>query len=90
MCSCASRSCRTAVTSRQPHVQARQNAYALRDWLRASVPHLAGLNVEYGIVFPNTTERRGDLPPEVKPAHFMTSAFLDDPADAIDHLMCLR
>jgi Nuclease-related domain len=74
----------------QPHVQARDNAYALRDWLRAAVPELSGLKVEYGVVFPNTTDRRGDLPPELKPVQFMTSTFLDDPADAIDRLMCLR
>jgi hypothetical protein len=74
----------------QPHVQARDNAYALRDWLRAAAPELAQLKVEYGVVFPNTTDRRGDLPPELKPEQFMTSSFLDDPADAVALLMCLR
>ena len=37
-------------------------------------------------MFPNTTDRRGDLPPELQPAQFMTGTFLDDPADAIDRL----
>jgi hypothetical protein len=74
----------------QPHVQARHNAYALRDWLRDAAPELADLRVEYGVIFPNTTDRRGDLPPELQPAQFMTSTFLDDPVDAVDRLMCLR
>ena len=74
----------------QPHVQARGNAYALRALLRATVPALEELQVEYAVVFPNTVERRGELPPEVKNEQFMTSTFFDDPADAVDRLMCLR
>ena len=41
-------------------------------------------------MFPNTVDRRGELPPEIKPEQFMTSTFFDDPADAVDRLMCLR
>ena len=74
----------------QPHVQARANAYALRDLLREADPTLATLRVEYATVFPNTVDRRGELPPEIKPEQFMTSTFFDDPADAIDRLLCLR
>ena len=39
---------------------------------------------------PEHTSRRGDLPPDLKPEQFMTSTFVDDPADAIDRLMRLR
>jgi hypothetical protein len=40
--------------------------------LRAAAPALAEVRVEHGVVFPNTTDRRGDLSPELKPEQFMT------------------
>jgi hypothetical protein len=36
----------------QPHVQSRDNAYALRDWLRETTPELSQLKVEYGLSSP--------------------------------------
>ncbi len=65
----------------QPHVQARKNAYALRDLLRAASPALKHLRVEYGIVLPNTGSLRGRLPPDLLATQVMTGAFFDDPAD---------
>ena len=77
-------------TSRCSHMSRRGRTPTCCGTGCGAAPELAGLRVEYGVVFPNTTDRRGDLPPELQPAQFMTSTFLDDPADAVDRLMCLR
>ena len=74
----------------QPLQQASGNAYALRDRLRAIGPELSNLYVEYGVAFPNALEVTGQLPPSVKATQILTSRSLEDPQDAIEHLISAR
>ena len=55
----------------QPLTQAKNNAYELRARLRAAHPSLERVNVEYGVVFPNTKELVGHLPPDADRAQFL-------------------
>ena len=78
------------VLSPQPMAQARGNAYALRDRLRAQGGDLSHLDVEYGVVLPNTTAVEGVLPTDVGPAQVLLAGDLDDPQDAIEALAQVR
>ena len=74
----------------QPLTQAKHNAYELRAKLRAAHPSLERVNVEYGVVFPNTKELVGHLPPDADRAQFLLAGDLEDPMGALDRLMTLR
>ena len=74
----------------QPLTQAKNNAYELRARLRAAHPSLERVNVEYGVVFPNTKELIGHLPPDADRAQFLLAGDLEDPMSALDRLMTLR
>ena len=62
----------------QPLDQARTNAYALRDLIRAELPDLQHLRVEYGVALPNTSAIEGRLPPGVDEVQVATAPRLDD------------
>ncbi len=74
----------------QPLAQARDNAYELRDLLRATHPSLRKMQVAYGVIFPNAGELRGTLPPDVDRSQILVAADLEDPLDAVDRLTSLR
>ena len=74
----------------QPLTQAKNNAYELRALLRAAHPSLERVNVEYGVVFPNTNELVGHLPPDADRAQFLLASDMEDPMGALDQLMTLR
>lgn len=74
----------------QPLDQARSNAYALRALIRAEVPSLARIEVEYGVALPNSTAVDGRLPPGVSNVQVLTAASFEDVTDAIEQLACER
>ncbi|MFZ6005811.1 MAG: NERD domain-containing protein [Actinomycetota bacterium] len=74
----------------QPMQQARANAYALRDTLRAMGGELSRLDVEYGVALPNTVELDGLLPPDVAVVQLLTASSLEEPQDAIEALVSDR
>jgi phosphate starvation-inducible protein PhoH len=74
----------------QPLAQARNNAYELRELLRATHPTLRKMQVAYGVIFPNAGELRGTLPPDVDRAQILVASDLEDPLDAVDRLTALR
>ena len=74
----------------QPFEQARNNAYAIRDHLRAAHADLYNLQVEYAVAFPNAGVISGDLPPEVHSVQIFTSSHVDDIRTAVDDLMSRR
>ena len=73
----------------QPHVQAHQNAYALRNWLRAAVPELGRGEGGVRDRFPEHRRPAPRPPPGAEAAAVHDETFLDDRADAVDHLMCM-
>jgi NAD(P)-dependent dehydrogenase (short-subunit alcohol dehydrogenase family) len=73
----------------QPHEQARNNAYALRERLRA-LPGLDRLEVEFGLVFPNVGQISGGLPNGFDQRQLLTSGALDDLRNAVQDLMLWR
>ena len=79
-----------SVMNPQPLTQAKNNAYALRDRLRATLPNAEHLRVEYGVAFPNTKAVRGPLPNDIHDAQILTSIGLEHPQDAIERLMTHR
>lgn len=79
-----------SVLETQPMAQARDNAYALRRHLQAQGGDLAHVEVEGGVVLPNTTAIDGDLPADVDPAQVLLAGDLDDPQDAIEALAKVR
>ena len=92
-CSCATgSSCPTEAISRSSRTSRRvHNAYALRDLLRASGAGAVGAQGGVRRRVPEHDRRaRRAAAGAASPAQFMTSTFLDDPADAVDRLMCLR
>lgn len=74
----------------QPLEQARNNSYKLRDHLRTLSPDLARLDVDYAIAFPNTSEVRGGLPPDLDRKHLILSDDLLEVDRAIDDLVYQR
>jgi len=71
----------------QPTEQAKKNSYELRSFLRNMFPaDLAHLDVYYGVVFPNTTEIRGHLPPGIRRSQVMVAADLEDISSALQTL----
>ena len=66
-----------------PH-QAKNNAYALRNRLRAHLPHLPHLQVNWAIALPNTARVDGSLPPDVVAGQLLLAPDLDDLTDAIE------
>jgi len=72
-----------------PPKQAKDNAYALRNLLRASLPHLEHLHVQWGLAFPNTTRIAGALPPDVRREQVLLSADIDEPTYAVEVLATL-
>lgn len=81
---------RGAEMAPQPLDQARNNAYALRDLLRARVAGLERLEVEYGVALPNTVSYDGRLPPGAQPVQVLTEAHLQDVAEAVELLAVAR
>ena len=76
----------------QPMAQAKDNAYDLRGRLRR-IPGLDRIEVEYGVVLPNTRALEGDLPQETHPAQVLLSADLAGNTavnDAVETLALLR
>jgi thymidine kinase len=72
----------------QPFGQAKTNAYALRDELKSRWPGVfVHFPVRYAVAFPNTTEVRGDLPPDIKRSQLFLAPDLEDPQNAIDLLL---
>ena len=72
----------------QPFSQAKTNAYALRDELKKRWPGVFDhFPVRYAVAFPNTTEVRGDLPPDIKRSQLFLAPNLEDPQFAIDTLL---
>lgn len=74
----------------QPPAQARDNAYALRDLLRAASPTLDRVFVEYAVVLPNADVVKGAVKPELAPRQVVTGRQLVDVADAVEDLMLGR
>lgn len=74
----------------QPFDQARTNAYALRDELRAAASCLRHLHVEHAVALPNTSGFDGDLPPGCERVQVLTAADLLDVSDAVVDLMSAR
>ncbi|QYG95202.1 AAA family ATPase [Iamia sp. SCSIO 61187] len=74
----------------QPPAQARQNAYALRDLLKAASPTLDRIFVEYAVVLPNAATVSGAVQPELKTVQVLTGDQLVDIADAVEDLMLAR
>lgn len=74
----------------QPFTQAKNNAYALRNRIRADVAGLENVQVNFGVAFPNVTELLGHLPPEVDPVQVLTAGALADPSEAIELLATSR
>jgi len=74
----------------QPIDQAKGNAYALRDQIRAAVPSLSKLDVEYGVALPNTSDIQGRLPIGLERAQVITNADLEQIDDAIEALAVAR
>ena len=74
--------------SPQPFFQAKENAYALRRELTerwsADFKHYG---VRYGVVFPNSSELHGTLPPDVMASQIIFGPQLDDPQYAIELLI---
>ena len=72
----------------QPFSQAKTNAYALRDELKDRWPGVFDhFPVRFGVAFPNTTELRGHLPPDIKRSQLFLAPDLEDPQNAIDLLL---
>ena len=72
----------------QPFSQAKTNAFALRDELKDRWPGVFDhFPVRYAVAFPNTTEVRGDLPPDIKRSQLFFAPDLEDPQNAIDLLL---
>jgi len=74
----------------QPMRQAQDNAYALRNRLRAHGGELERVDVEYGVALPNTTAIDGALPPDTAAVQILTVGSLDEPQDAIESLVSDR
>jgi len=74
----------------QPDNQARDNAYELRDKLRKEVAGAEHISVEYGVIFPNATEIKGQLPTDLFAEQVLTEHHLIDPQDAIELLLARR
>jgi hypothetical protein len=74
----------------QPMAQAKSNAYALRAMLRAQGGDLSHVDVEYGVVLPNTVAIDGTLPTDVEPGQVLLADDLDDPQDAVESLARAR
>ncbi|CAB4724788.1 unannotated protein [freshwater metagenome] len=69
----------------QPFSQAKTNAYALRDELKKRWPGVFDhFPVRYAVAFPNTTEVRGDLPPDIKRSQLFLAPNLEDIQHAIE------
>jgi hypothetical protein len=72
----------------QPFSQAKTNAFALRDELKDRWPGVFDhFPVRYAVAFPNTTELRGHLPPDIKRSQLFLAPDLEDPQNAIDLLL---
>lgn len=69
-----------------PTRQAIGNSHTLADLLRTALPAFKHLKVAWGIAFPNTSEVRGALPPEVHREQVLTATELEDPTDPIEVL----
>lgn len=74
----------------QPLAQARDNAYVLRNRIRAGHPTFTNIKVEYGVVFPNVEQIGGPLPQDADRTQVMTHADLEACREAIDRLMTYR
>ena len=72
----------------QPFSQAKTNAYALRNELKDRWPGVFDhFPVRFGVAFPNTTELRGHLPPDIKRSQLFLAPDLEDPQNAINTLL---
>ena len=72
----------------QPFSQAKTNAFALRNELKDRWPGVFDhFPVRFGVAFPNTTELRGHLPPDIKRSQLFLAPDLEDPQNAIDLLL---
>lgn len=76
--------------SRQPAAQAKDNAYALRNRLRARGGDLTYVDVEWGVALPNMATVDGHLPSELHPAQVLTANDLEEPTEAIERLVTHR
>ncbi len=74
----------------QPLAQAKDNAYHLRDRLRAAHHSLGHVRVEWAVALPNTTQVDGRLPPEIDRRQVLTCDRLEHLRDAVDELMAMR
>ena len=64
----------------QPFSQAKTNAFALRNELKDRWPGVFDhFPVRFGVAFPNTTELRGHLPPDIKRSQLFLAPDLEDP-----------
>lgn len=71
----------------QPPAQARANAYALRELLRAIDGVSPHQQVDWAVALPNTTELSGHLPPEVRREQLILGPDLEDPEEALEALV---
>ena len=72
----------------QPFVQAKDNAYKLREILiKKDKALFQGLPVRYGVIFPNTTSFVGELPADIEREQLFLGTDLEDIKYAIDELI---